>query len=73
MQRGERVKVKAFGNNILERVVWEDIGPGVLVCTEDAYTSACVFFGPVACYPKARGHRQRKSATAGALRVKATR
>lgn len=40
MTRGEKVIVIAFGKRELERVVWEDAGPSVFVCTEEAYRSA---------------------------------
>lgn len=40
MKRGEHVIVTAFGRKELERVVWEDVGPGVLVCTEKGYSLA---------------------------------
>lgn len=40
MKRGERVIVIAFGKKELERVVWEDAGPGILVCTEGSFERA---------------------------------
>ncbi len=38
--RGTTVTVKTFGGYTLERIVWEDLGLGVLVCTEEAFTNA---------------------------------
>lgn len=40
MKRGERVTVVAFRGNRLDRRVWEDVGAGVLVCSDDEYQKA---------------------------------
>ena len=40
MRRGEKVIVTAFGKKQLERIVWEDAGPGILICTEKGFQLA---------------------------------
>lgn len=40
MERGDRVKVRAFGNRVLDRVVWDDCGTYVAVCRPEVYASA---------------------------------
>ena len=40
MKRGELVLVTAAGNKRLNRVIWEDVGAGFLICTEEAYRKA---------------------------------
>lgn len=38
--RGQHVLVKAFGGQQLERIVWEDVGVGLLLTTESQYEKA---------------------------------
>ena len=40
MNRGRRVTVKVFGGRSLKRVVWQDLGRGVLLCTPESYAQA---------------------------------
>jgi hypothetical protein len=39
-ERGKRVLVKAYGGKQLDRIVWEDVGKGLLVTTEREYQQA---------------------------------
>lgn len=38
--RGKHVLVKAFGGQQLERIVWEDVGRGLLLTTSAQYEQA---------------------------------
>jgi hypothetical protein len=49
MRRGEKVIVIAFGGRELERIVWEDAGAGILICTEEGYTKAIHSGGEPVC------------------------
>ena len=40
MKRGDSVEVIEFRGRKLSRIVWEDTGPGVLICTEEGYRRA---------------------------------
>jgi len=40
MERGDLVKVRVYGGDVVVRRVWEDVGPGVLLCTDKAYERA---------------------------------
>lgn len=40
LKRGARVTVTAFGGKKLDRVVWEDVGRGVLITTAREYAKA---------------------------------
>jgi hypothetical protein len=40
MDRGSKVTVVAYGGGLLHRRVWEDVGAGVLVCSEEEYRRA---------------------------------
>lgn len=40
MDRGTEVTVIAYGGVLLHRRVWEDVGIGVLVCSEEDYKRA---------------------------------
>lgn len=40
MKRGEIVRVRLYGGEIVLRRVWEDAGSGLLLCTEEAYRHA---------------------------------
>jgi hypothetical protein len=40
IERGKRVLVRAFGGQQLERVVWEDVGRGLLLTTSAQYEQA---------------------------------
>jgi hypothetical protein len=40
MEKGIRVIARDYQNQELLRVVWEDVGPGVLLCTVEAYDQA---------------------------------
>jgi hypothetical protein len=40
IKRGERVLIKAYGGKELERIVWEDVGKGLLLTTEREYRQA---------------------------------
>lgn len=40
MDRGSEVTVIAYRGIRLQRRVWEDVGPGVLVCSEEEYNRA---------------------------------
>jgi len=40
MEKGARVIGRDYHNRELLRVVWEDVGPGVFLCTVEAYDQA---------------------------------
>ena len=40
MEQGTRVIVRAYGGKKLERIVWEDVGAGVLLTTEGEFERA---------------------------------
>ena len=40
MERGAEVTVVAYRGERLRRRVWEDAGPGVLICSEEEYQRA---------------------------------
>lgn len=40
MKRGTRVIASDYQKRELSRIVWEDVGPGVLLCTVEAYKRA---------------------------------
>ena len=40
IERGKRVLVKAFGGQQLERIVWKDVGRGLLLTTPTQYEQA---------------------------------
>jgi len=40
MEKGTRVIARDYQNRELLRVVWEDVGAGVLLCTVGAYDQA---------------------------------
>lgn len=40
MDRGTEVTVVAYGGVLLHRRVWEDVGAGILVCSEEDYKRA---------------------------------
>ncbi|HXZ94736.1 MAG TPA: hypothetical protein VEG28_02355 [Dehalococcoidia bacterium] len=40
IERGKRVLVKAFGGQQLERIVWKDVGKGLLLTTSAQYELA---------------------------------
>jgi hypothetical protein len=40
LSRGTEVIVIAYGGKRLRRRVWEDVGEGVLICTEEEYQRA---------------------------------
>jgi hypothetical protein len=37
VKRGDEIQVRDWKGTVLRRVVWEDAGVGVLVCTPEAY------------------------------------
>lgn len=40
MKRGQRINVRLFGGKIVERIVWKDVGRGVLLCTAESFEEA---------------------------------
>lgn len=40
MERGELVRVRVYSGEVVPRRVWQDVGRGVLLCTEDGYERA---------------------------------
>ena len=39
-KRGDHVRVKVYGGDVVERIAWEETETGLAICTEEAYRLA---------------------------------